>query len=65
MEEPAEPRTARGHALGQALREDLEVYGVTDLEDRIARLEGEIVRVRAQLGRKKGAAAAADTFFKS
>ncbi len=65
MEDPAEPRALRGHALSEALREDLEVYGVADLEDRIAQLEGEIARARAQLARKKAAQAAADSFFKS
>jgi uncharacterized small protein (DUF1192 family) len=65
MDEPAEPRTARGHALFEALKEDLEIYGAAELEDRIAQLEGEIARVRAQLARKKAASAAADAFFKS
>jgi uncharacterized small protein (DUF1192 family) len=64
-EEPAEPRRTRGHALTEALREDLEVYGVLDLEDRIGLLEAEIARVRGQLERKKAGRAAADAFFKS
>jgi uncharacterized small protein (DUF1192 family) len=65
MEEAAEPRSVRGHGLNEAMREDLEVYGVADLEGRIAMLEAEIVRVRAQLERKKAGRAAADSFFKS
>lgn len=65
MEEAAEPRRMRGQALTEAMREDLEVYGVDDLEDRIAALEAEIARVRAQLERKKAGRAAADSFFKS
>jgi uncharacterized small protein (DUF1192 family) len=65
MEEAAEPRSFRGQALGEALREDLEVYGVADLEERIEMLQAEIVRVRAQLERKKAGRAAADSFFKS
>ena len=65
MEEPAEPRRARGQAFAEALKEDLEVYGAEDLEERIALLEGEIARVQAQLDRKKAGRAAADAFFKS
>ena len=65
MEEAVEPRRARGQGLDEALREDLEVYGVDDLEDRIALLEAEIARVRAQIERKKAGRAAADSFFKS
>ena len=65
MEDAAEPRSFRGQALGEALREDLEVYGVIDLEERIELLEAEIVRVRAQLERKKAGRVAADSFFKS
>lgn len=65
MEEPAEPRRARGQAFVEALREDLDLYSVEDLEERIAGLEGEIARVKAQLDRKKASRSAADTFFKS
>ena len=63
MEEPAEPRTFRGEPLAQVTREDLELYGVIDLEDRIAALEGEIVRTRAQLEKKKSGRSAADALF--
>ncbi len=65
MEEAAEPRQMRGQALSEALREDLEVYGVDDLEGRITLLEAEIARVRVQIDRKKAGRAAADSFFKS
>ena len=65
MEEPAEPRRARGQAFVEALCEDLDLYSVEDLEERIAGLEGETARVKAQLDRKKASRSAADTFFKS
>jgi len=65
MEEPAEPRRARGQAFVEALREDLDLYSVEDLEERIAGLEGEIARMKDQLDRKKASRSAADTFFKS
>lgn len=65
MEEAAEPRRARGQGLIEVMREDLEIYGVADLEDRISALEAEIIRVRAQIERKKAGRAAADSFFKS
>ena len=64
LEEPAEPRHARGQALREALREDLEVYAVADLEERIAELEREITRVKAQLEKKRAGRSAADAMFK-
>ena len=64
LEEPAEPRHARGQALREALREDLEVYAVADLEERIAELEREIARTRAQLEKKLAGRSAADAMFK-
>ncbi len=63
LEEAAEPRAARGASLIEATREDLELYGVEELERRIARLEGEIERTRAQLDRKRAGRAAADALF--
>jgi uncharacterized small protein (DUF1192 family) len=63
MEDPAEPRSFRGDLLLQASREDLEIYGVADLEDRIAALEAEIVRTRAQLEKKRSGRSAADALF--
>lgn len=64
LDEPAGPRSARGEALREALREDLEVYAVVDLEERIADLEAEIGRTKAQLERKRAGRSAADAFFK-
>lgn len=63
MDEPVEPRAFRGDALNTAAHEDLEIYGVRELEERIAALEAEIVRTKAQLGKKKAGRAAADALF--
>lgn len=63
LEEPAVPRIARGAALIEATREDLDVYAVGDLEDRIEQLQGEIARTRSALDRKKTGRAAADALF--
>ena len=63
MEEPVAPRVARGAALIEATREDLDLYAVGDLEERIEQLEGEIVRTRKALERKRNGRAAADAFF--
>jgi uncharacterized small protein (DUF1192 family) len=64
MIEEAEPvRRPRGAALTELLREDLELYAVSDLRERIEALEGEIVRTRAQMERKQAGRAAADSLF--
>ena len=63
MEEPAEVRIGRGQRLMEAIREDLELYGVAELEERIEILEAEIARVRAQLDRKHAVRSAADALF--
>lgn len=63
IDEPAAPRIARGAALIEATHEDLDVYAVGDLEERIERLQDEIGRTRAALDRKKNGRAAADAFF--
>jgi len=62
-EEPAEPRRLRGQALLDVTREDLELFGTGELEERIAMLEGEIARVRAQMAKKQSTRAAADALF--
>jgi uncharacterized small protein (DUF1192 family) len=64
QEEPAEPRKTRGQALVEVAREDLDAYAVVDLEERIAMLEAEIERTRAQMDRKRSGRAAADALFK-
>jgi uncharacterized small protein (DUF1192 family) len=48
----------------EVTREDLELFGVDELESRIARLEEEIARTRAQLERKRAGRAAADALFR-
>ena len=63
MEEPAQARVLRGQRLAEAMREDLELYGVAELEDRIAALQEEIDRCRAQIERKRLGRAAADSLF--
>lgn len=64
FEEEAAPRRQRGAALGELAREDLEVYGVDELEDRIAALQEEIARTEARLTVKRAGRSAADSFFK-
>jgi uncharacterized small protein (DUF1192 family) len=63
MEEPLAPRAFRGWALNEVAHEDLDLYAVGDLEERIAQLEAEIVRTRAALDKKRSGRAAADAFF--
>ncbi|MFN9711657.1 DUF1192 family protein [Phenylobacterium sp.] len=63
MEEPAEVRIGRGQRLVEAVREDLELYGVAELEERLEVLEAEMARVRAQIDKKKSGRAAADALF--
>ena len=62
-DEPAEARRQRGQALIEAAREDLELYGVEELAERIAALESEIARCRAQIAKREGIRAAADALF--
>ena len=63
VDETVEPRRVRGWAVNELAREDLELYGVDELEERIAALQEEITRVEAQLDRKKSGRAAADALF--
>lgn len=64
LDESAEPRDLRGAHLTSLAREDLELYGVLELEERIAQLRAEIERTAAQLARKRAGREAADAFFK-
>ncbi|HEY5070953.1 MAG TPA: DUF1192 domain-containing protein [Caulobacteraceae bacterium] len=64
-EEPAEVRRPRGQAMVDVGRDDLEAYGVAELEERIAALEAEILRTRAQISRKQSGRAAANALFSS
>jgi uncharacterized small protein (DUF1192 family) len=63
MEEPADVRVGRGQRLVEAVREDLELFGVAELEERIDVLRSEIARVQAQIDRKRQGRAAADALF--
>jgi uncharacterized small protein (DUF1192 family) len=65
MEDVADVRVGRGQRLAEALREDLELYGVSELEERIEMLQAEIARTQAQIDRKRAGRAAADALFSS
>jgi uncharacterized small protein (DUF1192 family) len=64
LEEPAPPRRARGQALVDAAREDLDLYAVEELQERIEQLQAEIARTQGQMDRKQAGRAAADALFK-
>ena len=55
---------AAARRLSEALREDLDLFAIQDLNERIELLEAEIARVRAQIDRKQAGRAAADALFK-
>jgi uncharacterized small protein (DUF1192 family) len=63
MEEPQDVRVGRGQRLTEAMREDLELYGVSELEERIEALRAEIARTEAQISKKLSSREAADAFF--
>ena len=63
IDEVAEPRPSRGEVLKALAREDLELYGREELEERIDLLKREIARIEAQLLRKHAGRAAADALF--
>ncbi len=64
MEEAASPRRIRGQMLVELSREDLDLYAVEELQERIDLLGAEIGRTRAQMERKQAGRAAADALFK-
>jgi uncharacterized small protein (DUF1192 family) len=64
LEEPPPPKRARGEALTEALREDLDLFAIQDLNERVELLEAEVRRVRAQIERKEAGREAADALFK-
>lgn len=63
FEDAAEPRAFSGRALNEAAHEDLEVYGVLELEERIEALQAEIERTKTQLAKKKAGRDAANALF--
>ena len=62
-EEPAEARRQRGANLVDLTREDLDLWGVEELNERIELLSAEIERARAQIAKKQATRAAADALF--
>jgi uncharacterized small protein (DUF1192 family) len=63
IEEMVAPRPVRGASLNELSREDLDLYGAGELEERIERLNGEIERTQTTLDRKRAGRAAADALF--
>lgn len=63
MFEDVPVRRQRGQALGDLAREDLELYAVDELRERIEALEGEIARAQAMIDKKQSGRAAADALF--
>jgi uncharacterized small protein (DUF1192 family) len=61
--EDLEPRPVRGATLTALGREDLDLYSVQELDERIAVLNGEIDRVRAAISAKQAKKNAADALF--
>ncbi|GAW40756.1 hypothetical protein SH203_01156 [Brevundimonas sp. SH203] len=63
MFEDLEPRPQRGEPLRALSREDLDVYSIEDLEQRIAALDDEIARARSAIEAKRSKKNAADALF--
>jgi len=61
--EDLEPRATRGATLTALGREDLDLYSVEELRERIEALEVEIARVRAAIDGKQAKKNAADALF--
>ena len=57
------PRTARGASVDALGREDLDLFSIEELDERVQRLEGEIERVRSARRKKLAGRAAADALF--
>ena len=61
--EDLDPRPVRGATLTALGREDLDLYSVEELNERIAALEGEIARARGAIDAKQAKKSAADALF--
>ena len=61
--EDLEPRTQRGAGVAALAREDLDLYSVDELGERIEALEAEIARARAAISGKAAKKSAADALF--
>jgi uncharacterized small protein (DUF1192 family) len=62
--EDLEPRSPAGSTLSALAKEDLELYSVADLEERIVALEAEIARSKTAIETKGSKRSAADALFK-
>ncbi|WP_298161533.1 DUF1192 family protein [Brevundimonas sp.] len=61
--EDLDPRPQRGAAMAALGREDLDLYSVDELGERIEALEAEIARARAAIAGKAAKKSAADALF--
>lgn len=61
--EDLEPRSMGGDTLKALVREDLDGYAVTDLQERISVLEAEIQRSKEAIEAKSSQRSAADALF--
>ena len=61
--EDLEPRPQRGAALATLGRDDLDLYSVEELNERIEALEAEIARSKAAISGKAAKKSAADALF--
>ena len=63
MEEPATARVQRGETLVALERDDLDLFSVEELGERVERLEAEIARARRAAERKRAGKSAAEALF--
>ena len=61
--EELEPRPQRGATLTALAREDLDLFSVEELGERVEALEAEIARARAAMDGKSSRKSAADALF--
>jgi uncharacterized small protein (DUF1192 family) len=61
MEDEERPKPKSAHMLG----ENLDMVSIEELHQRVALLEAEITRLKAEIERKTASKSAADAFFKS
>jgi uncharacterized small protein (DUF1192 family) len=62
--EELETRNPSGSPLSLLVKEDLDLFSVTDLDERISALEAEIARTKAAIETKGSKRSAADALFK-